>query len=136
MGADLILGVLEIEKDREPDWEATSRFVLNMSDDVALGALALVCDLSVDKVIADMPPVMSHGNNMPGVQARLMILSAVDSCRQGWAGHLRMMCRVSGVRTDMLIAGGVSWGDSITEVDDLRLFDQSGAASAAGFLSV
>jgi len=33
----------------------------------------------------------------------------------------------------MLVAGGLSWGEEVTEVTDINLFVESGCAKAAGF---
>ena len=119
MGADLLISLVEIEKKKKPNFKKAGTTLQKISDKAALDALewATGCETADPK------------------EARARIEKALESVVAGWSGNLRQMVKVCGLATDMLIAGGVSWGDSVEECEDIALFVEAGLARAAGFLT-
>lgn len=119
MGADLLISMVEIEKKKKPNFAKARTTLQKITDDAALKALEWATGC----------------NDAEPQEARERIGKALEAVEAGWNGHLRLMVKVCGLATDMLIAGGVSWGDSVEECEDISLFAESGLARAAGFLT-
>lgn len=121
MRASLIMSVVEIDKNREPGWAAAQRHLDAMSD--AAVSAAVQATVGYDPSIEDSIDVRQRATN------------ALAHVRSAWIDGDRFIHRWDGHRTDMLIAGEVTFADSECEsVDDLILFAMSGMAQAAGFL--
>jgi hypothetical protein len=123
MGADLLLNLLEIDHDRIPNWAKAKKHITKLTAKQARQIIAEATDCLPGELDEDAAK---------GAKAR--IKEAFEAVKAGWDGQLRCMVRVRGIRTTMLIGAGISWGDSIQEVEDLRVFATSGADQAAGFL--
>ncbi len=125
MGSNLLLTAVEIERDKQPDWDAAIKHVESLSDEDCARAVAEV----------------EHGDDLEGVElsdyfdsAGQEVRNAVDWCINGWNGHLRGMIKICLAATDMLIAGDMA-DDKTEEMKHVELFIVSGAAEAAGFLT-
>jgi hypothetical protein len=64
---------------------------------------------------------------------RTEIRAALDALRDAWDGACGDIVRYPGVRTEMLIGGGTSWGEDIEACTQINLFWESGMARVAGF---
>jgi hypothetical protein len=64
---------------------------------------------------------------------RTEIQAALDALRDAWDGAGGDIVRYPGVRTEMLIGGGTSWGEDIEACTQINLFWESGMARVAGF---
>ena len=64
---------------------------------------------------------------------RAEIWAALDALRDAWDGAGGDIVRYPGVRTEMLIGGGTSWGEDIEACTQINLFWESGMARATGF---
>lgn len=124
MGADLICSVLEIDKDKEPDFEAAVDFVKKL--DVAQLWKA---KYEVDQCEMDDFP---SADEMEAT-LRQEALAAVEYAAEGWAGAYRNVTKLYLKRSYVLFVGEMSWGDTPEGVNELQLFDVLGAAQAAGF---
>lgn len=130
MGADLILGLLEIDHDKEPNWAAAQDWINSLSDQDCVDTVMDVdgCD--------DISMLFGYAGNLENQIecARDRIQQSLIAVREGWNGNMRCITRVKGYRTTLLIAADSSWGDEVVEVTHLSYFDASGCAAAAGFL--
>ena len=61
---------------------------------------------------------------------RTEIWAALDALRDAWDGAGGNIVRYPGVRTEMLIGGGTSWGEDIEACTQINLFWESGTARA------
>lgn len=131
MGSELLISLLEIDHDKEPDWDLAQAHLDTLTDEVCINTILSVS--GADEV-EDVLPLVPAGTS-EGFRAKKRIRKAMESVKEGWANNLPNMVKVQGHRTTILIAGDSSWGDSIDECNDMAYFDDSGCATAAGFLS-
>lgn len=124
MGADLICSVLEIDKDKTPDFEAAVDFVKKL--DVAQLWKA---KYEVDQCDMDDFP---SGEEMEET-LRQEALDAVEYAAEGWSGGYRNITTLYLKHSHVLFVGEMSWGDCPEGVDEFNLFAATGAAKAAGF---
>lgn len=123
MGADLILGFVEIAKRKKPNWSAAKAYLKKLSEkDMLQIALEAEQTESVDDLSENFSP-------------KVRILESLDHVIGGWDGMRRLMARCEGVKTTILIAADSSWGDPVDEVADIEYFVVSGMAHAAGFFA-
>jgi hypothetical protein len=151
VGADLILSMTEIKRGRQPDWGAAQDHLAKLSTHDCYRIIEEVqqygYEIPTQEEIDQLRKKDAEGGDLTNDEQNLLGLlddlgddpkgrlqSALDSCKSGWEGGLRMMSRMRGHYTDILIGGGVSWGDSIDECTDIQYFVASGCAKAAGFL--
>jgi hypothetical protein len=132
MGMDLLVSLLEIDHDKEPNWAKAQEHLDSMTDDVCVDTVLNVsgADELEDVLPSDYPAGMSLAD-----RARKRIQEAAEAVKEGWDNGLRSMTKIRGQRTTILIAAGESWGDDIEECTHMAYFDDSGCAEAAGFLS-
>jgi hypothetical protein len=126
MGADLIVGAVEMPKGKTPDWAAARAMCAQLTDAEAVVAVlsAGYGEWSED----DMP------DDVDAEAARDAVLTALDECEEGWLGFRRNMVSLSLAANDILIAAEMSWGDLPEGVQSINLFVDSGAAEVAGFV--
>jgi len=122
MGADLIVTALEIERGKQPDFDAARRHLEGMSEKDCLNAY-------MDTVSIDDPSDVNEE-----VNPRVFLETAFRDVRDGWSGELRGMTTLALSKTYVLIAGDMSWGDMPEGCDAISAFYQSGMAKAAGFI--
>ena len=122
MGADLIVGFLEIEKDQEPDW-AAAKAVLD----------AITLDEAWD-IVESVEQFSSRDDMGERFGPKTRLEDAYESVKAGWEGMNRVIVKLYGARTVILLTGDTSWGDPIEEVTNIEYFDGSGMAKAAGFI--
>jgi len=151
MGADLLVAMTEIKRGRQPDWAAAEAHLEKLSTVDCYRIIEQVQQLGVEvpseEELARVRQKEQEGADLTndediflsalddlGDDPKGRLKSALASCKVGWEGGLRMMTAMRGHYTDILLAGGVSWGDSIEECEDLQYFVESGCAKAAGFL--
>lgn len=115
MGADLIVAVLEIDHDKAPDWNALDAWLLKLTDK----------DLEERHVESPSDP-----DEKATVDA---IKAACNQVRDAYENGNRYTAAVRLSKTDVLIVGGLSWGDTPETVNEFDLFINSGAAKIAGF---
>ncbi|NDB86608.1 MAG: hypothetical protein EB127_28530, partial [Alphaproteobacteria bacterium] len=65
--------------------------------------------------------------------AREAIMNSLENCQAGWENRHRLMNKLKLRNNTILLAAGETWGDNISQCDDIYLFADSGAAKAAGF---
>lgn len=104
MSADFIAAVLEFPKGKEPDWSAARNHIMGLSEH----ELAVVL------------------NNTKGFDLNEEDEGFIDAVKEE-------------LSTTNLVCGGSSrtlssWGDEPDGVSEMQLFENSGAAKAAGFL--
>ena len=124
MGSELLVGVLEIDKGQEPRWAAAEIVLTEMSDEEVKSAY-----MQATATTAEM--LEERGVELSTVRAELQ--AALDVLRDAWDGAGGDIVRYPGVRTEMLIGGGTSWGEDIKACTQINLFRESGMARAAGF---
>ena len=125
MQSELIVTVLEMDHGQEPDWATAEARLAAMSDDAVKSAFMRAMDL-------DHATMEGAGRQaLPKMRAELRrALGALDDAWDGAGGDI---VRYPGVRTEMLIGGGTSWGEDIEACIQINLFWESGMARAAGF---
>ena len=137
MGADFLVAVLEIEKDRDPDWNAAKNHILAMSEH----DLAVI--LNEDHCLSEDEADYDEGDSFirsikecfgfsENKSLHSYFLDAVDKCESMWN------CDAHGTSFTLrdhsiLICGGTSWGDEPEGMGELTRFERCGAAKAAGF---
>lgn len=160
MGADLVLHMLEMPKNKEPNWEAADAHVMRLSD-------AEICEVAErypgddDNNDTDEEQGESEerdegeegghardeddrdGKGQSGddgdedsevTESKRRLHGALESVRACWDGEFRNAVRLKGVHTAIMVVGGTSFGDPFSEIDDVDLFIVSGMATAAGFI--
>lgn len=121
MGADLILAFAEIEKGKDPNWDAAA-------DHINAGGW-----LDDDEVIVDLLGLFREESGWDD-DARSRVHSALENVMDMWARKYRDAGVLHLKHTDLLVSGGMSWGDSPTDsYDDIMLLRVTGALEAAGF---
>jgi hypothetical protein len=123
VGADLIVSLIEIEKDKEPDWSKARSELAKLTEDEAADAVANAKCVSLSELESE-----DSGPFLPQVQ------QAFEEVYAGWIGHHRFFTRLDGAKTNMLITGDRTWGDPVDECESLALFVESGLANVAGFI--
>jgi hypothetical protein len=125
MGQDLLLSVLEMPGDEDPDWAAANACYEGLSEKRCCEIVNAAKQLGYDDPEAEL--------DCEGCARE--IKGALDAMMDGWAGDRRDMVRITTPSGDeLLIAGGDSWGDSVEGCDLMALFYDSGMAEAAGFI--
>jgi hypothetical protein len=122
MGLELVLSILEIKKGRRPAFKKAEKLLNSLSDSKCVEVYANKYD------VGDDVPQISASN------ARQSLKEALFTVKKGWYGENGIMVVCNGIATTMLIAGDATWGDNVTECEDMFLFAVSGMAEAAGFL--
>lgn len=124
MGADLICSVLEIDKDKEPDFEAALAFVKKLNTAQLWKAKSEVdqCDMDDFETAEEVETKLR--------QKALDVVKYVEEC---WGGTYRNVTKLYLHFSHVLFVGEMSWGDTPEGVDEFVLFDILGAAQAAGF---
>ena len=126
MQSELVVTVLEMDHGQTPDWAAAEARLAAMSDDEVRSAFMRAMEL-------DNARMEERGIKLSKMRAELRrALEAVDDAWDGACGHV---VRYPGVRTELLIGGGTSWGDEVEACAQINLFWESGMARAAGFLN-
>ena len=116
MGADLILGFVEIARNKEPKWLAAEKHLERLTDE-QLSYVLEACTGQQDE------------------KPRLKFKEALDLVIEVWGGYgARDMTILDCAKTKVLLAADTSWGDPVESVDSVELFRFSGMARAAGFL--
>jgi len=121
MGQELIVCLLEIDKNVNPNWKVADIYLKNIP--------ANKCQ----DVIIEYFGCDDYYDTLEEYKTRLE--NALLSVKNGWSNLNRNMTVIEGHKSNMLIAAGESWGDSISEIEDLELFITSGMSEAAGFWS-
>lgn len=126
MGSELLVGVLEIDKGQEPRWAAAEIVLAEMSDEEVKSAYLGATDTTEAMLLEERGVDLST--------MRTEIRAALDALRDAWDGAGGDIVRYPGVRTEMLIGGGTSWGEDIEACTQINLFWESGMARTAGFV--
>lgn len=124
MGAELIVGILEMPGNKEPNWSA-ARVVVNKvcrSRKRAAEVFRTAEQIGPDELDHDPEDVKKR------------IRRAFDSVKAAWDGQLRSWVKTHTVHSTLLITGDMTWGDSPDGCTDIEFFWASGAAEAAGFV--
>ena len=129
MGAELISAVLEIDHNSKPDWMAAESFIRNLPDLDVLNKFSDILDLGDEYTSEDDLSEFSKDVDSP----RTAFLDALESCQSGWENGHRFMNKIRLSKTVILLAAGESWGDNVSQCDDIFLFEGCGAARVAGF---
>jgi hypothetical protein len=124
MGSELLVGVLEIDRGQEPRWAAAEIVLTEMSDEEVKSAYMQATD-TTEEMLEERGVELST--------MRTEIRAALDALRDAWNGTGGDIVRYPGVRTEMLIGGGTSWGEDIEACTQINLFWESGMARVAGF---
>ena len=124
MGADLILAVLEIPHDVDPNFGAAKDKLDNFTKDdlLKLGVVLMQVSLFPDDDVFTAKDVKD------------VLSGAVEEVKACWMGDRRLATRLKLHSTTALIAGDSSWGDPVEECDAIAIFADSGLAHEAGFL--
>jgi len=122
MGADLIVAVLEIEKGKQPDFDAAKKHLEGMSEKDCVNAY-------MDTLMKDRESDVDED-----VNARDFLKKVLEDVKDGWNGNLRGMTTLALSKTYVLVAGDMSWGDMPEGCDAISAFYGSGMAKAAGFI--
>jgi hypothetical protein len=133
MGADLVLNILEISNDKEPNWEAARRHLMQQSDDQlsAIAARYPDHDHGEDEDVDDE----AGSEDTVVVEPKRRFLKALDSVEFCWNGNSRNAVTHRGAHSVLLMVGGSTVGDPFSEIDDVELLIVSGMAEAAGFIT-
>ena len=136
MGSDLRVAVLEINKNKEPDWQKAIDLVKGMSDFECQKAVDHSGDYFLLRVGMSETETAEAVEQLVGMvgDCGKKLLGVIETVRDGWEGNHRGIAGHTGVFTEMLITGEMSWGDTPEIVQDFWLFLNSGLAEAAGFL--
>lgn len=125
MSQDLLISLIEIERGKDPDWSMAHKHIDKMNG-TKLRKIHGSISCPEDKV--------RLSECLSVVASRRLAHEAIHLMEMGWAGNCSFVQQISGAGTDLLIAGGTSWGDPVEECDQMFFFVDSGAAEAAGFL--
>ena len=128
MSVDLFTGVLMGPKGLKPNWKAAKK-KLKAMDDMALLREVLATVHGEDELSA------ANDLDESKYSARRRVSQALENVKDGWNGDrcdaFNHFCCFD---RELLIAGGMSCGDAIEEVDDLYMVFNLGLAEAAGFM--
>ena len=138
MGADLIGTVLVIDKDKEPDWAAAEKWAENLTADELLGEQisdafenTIPCD---DEVSPENIEALSDEElKFCADERRERLLFCIKETKSAFDEYWRntMYFYVRGAK--VFVLAETSWGDSPEGLEELTLFELSGASKAAGF---
>jgi hypothetical protein len=130
MGAELISAVLEIDKNVEPNWSESEKFINSMTDLEVLNIYSDAMQLGNEYLEEDLKDseILSEVKD-----AREALINSLENCQAGWENQNRFMNKLKLRNNTILLAAGQTWGDNVPECDDIILFSESGAAKAAGF---
>ena len=104
MGCDLIIGALEVDKDKVPDWDAARQ---------TLAALTFEqCSGTIEELLMETPEPGTPEQDEIMVEFRERMVSALDSLQSMWGGGHRCAVLIRLRASDVLVFGGGSWGDS------------------------
>lgn len=131
MGASLVANILEIEKGREPDWQAAERHLMAASDDDLAKVVGRLLNHRFE-VADDEDDADRSGDAIDGMKEA--ILKALESVIDCWHGASRNAIKYEAATTVILIVGGTTVGEPFEELDDVEAFVASGMARAAGFI--
>jgi len=124
MGADLLVSCVEIEKDKEPDWESADTHIAAITEEEAKEIIAG----RMGVLLEDLDEI-EEGPYLKKVQ------DSYATVKDAWQGGCyRRFVKLYLSRTIVFLAGDTSWGDAVQEVEDMSIFAESGAAAAAGFI--
>lgn len=138
MGADLIGTTLVISKDKEPDWKAAEKWAENLTADDLMGREisdafeeARPGDLDVNPENIESLTEEEIGWCVDERRSRLVfcVKETKEAYEEGWRNT---MTETIGGKVVFTLAE-TSWGDSPEGLDEITLFQYSGAAKTAGF---
>jgi hypothetical protein len=112
MGADMLVEVLSWDKDQKLDWEAGIKYLNGLDDEV-----------------------IEKNEDLPPGSDKESILSSLKLVRQAVEGDLREAVILHFGNLKILLTGGMSWGDSPSELYD-DMYDMeciAGLFDAIGF---
>lgn len=139
MGADLVASILEMRKDREPDWEAAERYLMDRGDDdlerIRVDRLGDEEGPAGELGEDDDDGALENDGDGAGVsETKARFLRALEAVASCWIGDCRSAIKHHGSETVILIVGGTTYGEPLEELADVELFVTSGMARAAGFI--
>jgi hypothetical protein len=148
MGAELSVSFVEFPKGATPNWHAAQVHLDKMTLAECYQALeehfnyvgGLPEKLNIEKLRERAASNKEDRKLLDEIEMnytedpRKRLQDALNSCEEGWNGNEYCVQHLYGAKTELLIGGGVSWGDTLDELDDISLFDVSGMAKAAGAL--
>jgi len=116
MSASFLAAVLEIPRDKDPDWEAARTHIGHLTEEETIG---VVCEANQTDNIEEA-----------GIEdARAELIRAVKYLEDNWDEHLVYLSS-----TKICVFAGDSWGDPIEGITEADLLAISGAAKKAGFI--
>lgn len=138
MGSELISAVMEIPRDVQPNWAKAEQYILDLTDLQVLNYHSDILGLGDEYCEEDIVELNSHnGVNSDLAKkakyAREALLNSLQSCKDGWECSHRQMNKITLSNSVILLAAGESWGDNVSQCDDIILFANCGAAEVAGF---
>jgi hypothetical protein len=126
VGGDLILALWVIPKNRKPDWAAGKKAVERLRKRAMTGKLT-----KSDKEALDVDG-FSDGDS---VLEYLPTSKDIDDVRQAFQNDFRDASLCTIPRYNVLISGGLSWGDDPTETfTQMRRVEQYGISAVMGFI--
>jgi len=143
MGADLILGVLEIQKGQAPDFEASEKHIRNLDE----ATLQEVLEWHGPQIAGSngmsfrLQDFIQEDSSEPATsepfkvdEARQRLLDDCQTLKEAWSDGRRTIVRMELHQTEALITGEVTWGDPVETVHLIDRFIRCGAAEKAGFI--
>ena len=119
MGADLLLAWFEIDAAKEPDWEAGRKRIRNLTPEDWERAERMGYPVNLPADMDDINCALAH----------------IDTVKDRWENGGRDATTIEIRGANLLMTGGMSWGDSPTEAWDAfsDLYALPGVVAAMGF---
>lgn len=127
MGAEFVLEILEIEKGRKPNWDAGLRKIK------ALGKIPYGEWPREYRECRDLDGAPRSNKRVRASHVSTLKADLAD-LKLAWANALRTAAKFEICHKNIVVTGGLSWGDSPTEVyDSIKRLISAGITKAMGF---
>ena len=129
MGADMCVTMLSVRIGKEPDWEEGRTWIKTLID---LPWKKWPCTDYVELYHEDLDEKDPTDEQKKAVIEAM--LKDLETAQDYWTGGSREVSRFDFNCRDLMITGGLSWGDAPTEAyRELDKFTMAGSADACGF---
>ena len=121
MGAELILHIIEIDKNKKPDFKAAREHLSKLTNE------------KVQRVYMKTLKLEEKPKGWKVKDFHLACMEALNTLEEGWNGHSRIFSVNDLSETTILSTGDMSCGDTPEGIYDMIICIRLGLTKAAGF---
>lgn len=128
MGADLVCSFLEIAKDKQPDFAAANKCAEALSEEACREIVASAIQATDEDEVDER---LGIGSSTAQETVRAAVMYVLEAWDESYRNTVVLELRES----NLLLVADTTWGDPVEGIEKFAMFELSGAAKAAGFLT-